>query len=149
MSGAPGRTRTDNIQLRRLALYPVELRSERLLVGPSPVDVFGDKTPLTDRVLDRRNFRRARPVRVERHELPSALERRGEKDRELPYFGHCGNPPRLDLRVEVAQTFYQSLDSSGMVFSNSVVGKPSHDISHKNSICLKNHRVGWLPSQTA
>src|SRR6516164_9712921 len=84
----PGRTRTDNIQLRRLALYPVELRSERLLVGPSPVDVFGDKTPLTDRVLDRRNFRRARPVRVERHELPSALERRGEKDRELPYFGH-------------------------------------------------------------
>ena len=25
--GAPGRTRTDNIQLRRLALYPVELRA--------------------------------------------------------------------------------------------------------------------------
>ena len=25
-SGDPGRTRTDNIQLRRLALYPVELR---------------------------------------------------------------------------------------------------------------------------
>ena len=26
-TGAPGRTRTDNIQLRRLALYPVELRA--------------------------------------------------------------------------------------------------------------------------
>ena len=25
--GAPGRTRTDNIQLRRLALYPIELRA--------------------------------------------------------------------------------------------------------------------------
>src|SRR6516164_506675 len=28
--GAPGRTRTDNIQLRRLALYPVELRARDL-----------------------------------------------------------------------------------------------------------------------
>ena len=28
--GAPGRTRTDNIQLRRLALYPVELRARVL-----------------------------------------------------------------------------------------------------------------------
>ena len=27
LGGAPGRTRTDNIQLRRLALYPVELRA--------------------------------------------------------------------------------------------------------------------------
>lgn len=29
-SGAPGRTRTDNIQLRRLTLYPVELRARVL-----------------------------------------------------------------------------------------------------------------------
>ena len=29
-TGAPGRTRTDNIQLRRLALYPVELRARDL-----------------------------------------------------------------------------------------------------------------------
>jgi hypothetical protein len=40
--------------------------SERLLVGAPYVDVFGDKSRLTNRVLDSSQFRRARPVRVER-----------------------------------------------------------------------------------
>ena len=36
-SGDPGRNRTDNIQLRRLALYPVELRGHKLILRDLPV----------------------------------------------------------------------------------------------------------------
>ena len=51
------------------------------LLRPSCVDPVQYELRLVDRRLDRRELRRARPVRVERRELSRAQERRGEEDR--------------------------------------------------------------------
>jgi hypothetical protein len=39
--GDPGRNRTDNIQLRRLALYPIELRGPSLILPCSFAGIDG------------------------------------------------------------------------------------------------------------
>jgi len=76
-------------RLARLTKRHLVTQDSRAYAQSRPATTLNDRPKsASPEVFRVDNSRRARPVRVERHELSSAEERRGEEDRVLPFFGH-------------------------------------------------------------